>query len=157
MVGSQDDPGNGFQISATMFGDENIWWALLAEEKRLIIYDEIDIVGDNIDGSLLNYLFLSESKSSMSNIVNTGNSGLGLEKFFRFFIFCLQVVKWFSCVRLVCLVLILLKWTGQIKFFFLLPARWHHHHSSEKNDRVALYEKCLFFLTMLSPSYLQHW
>lgn len=34
MVGLLDDPGNGFKIIATIFGDENIWGALSTEEER---------------------------------------------------------------------------------------------------------------------------
>lgn len=34
MTGFLDDHGNGFQITATIFGDESIWGALSIEEKR---------------------------------------------------------------------------------------------------------------------------
>lgn len=33
MFGLLNDPGNGFQITATVFGDEHIWGALSTEEE----------------------------------------------------------------------------------------------------------------------------
>lgn len=34
VAGLLDDPGNGFQVTTAIFGDENIWRALSTEEGK---------------------------------------------------------------------------------------------------------------------------